>query len=392
MRAMFVTLNMRRCRVVGVLWLCVWAVVCRAAEPVPAERFAAADRLIGEAIASGQMPGAVLLVGRGDAVVYRKAYGHRALHPTREAMTVDTVFDLASLTKPVATAASVMKLVDAGVLGVDDKVATHIPEFAQHGKGDVTIAQLLLHRGGLTPDNHLRDYADGREEALRRIWALRFNYEPDARMRYSDVGFIVLGEVVRRVDPKGRSLDVFARDELFEPLKMADTRFSPPADWRPRIAPTAPSSKSADGHLRGVVHDPRASRMGGVAGHAGLFSTVDDLSRFCRMLIRGGELGGVRVLRDGTVRLMTAHRAFPEGGGRTYGFDADTSARGDRFAVGSTFGHTGFTGPMLWIDPVNEAYVILLCSRLHPDGKGNVIGLRRAVSTVCAEALLGKER
>lgn len=353
------------------------------------QRFTDADRLIGEAIAAGEMPGAVLLVGRDDAIVYRKAYGDRAVEPTVEPMTPDTLFDLASLTKPIATATSVMKLIDEGRLSVDDPVSKHIPEFAQNGKGGVTVGQLLLHRGGLTPDNNLRDYEQGVDEAWRRIFALSFNYPPGTRMRYSDVGYIVLGELVHRVDVRGRSLDVFAHDEVFAPLRMRDTMYNPPVALRPRIAPTAPTT---DGPLRGGVHDPRSARLGGVAGHAGLFSTADDLSRYCRMLIHGGELDGVRVLSAETVALMTAHRAFPEGGGRTYGFDADTaysSARGDRFDPLTTYGHTGFTGPMLWIDPVNRCYVILLCSRLHPDGKGNVLPLRRAVVTACAEALLG---
>jgi CubicO group peptidase (beta-lactamase class C family) len=353
-----------------------------------AEALPAAAQAISRAIDAGDIPGAVLCVGDADGIVHLRAFGHRALEPAPELMTADTVFDLASLTKPVATATSVMKLVEEGKLDPDAPVSRYLPEFGQNGKEQVTVGELLLHRGGLIADNHLRDYADGAPKAMQRIWALKLTDPPNTRFRYTDVGYIVLGELVRKVS--GQKLDDFAVARIFAPLGMTSTAYTPLPDWRPRLAPT---TKDADGWRRGRVHDPRAELLGGVAGHAGLFASAADLARYCRMLLNGGELDGVRVLRSETVAAMTVHHRF-DGQARTYGFDADTgysSARGDRFDSTQTVGHTGFTGPMLWVDPANKVFVIFLCSRLHPDGKGSVLALRRKVATAAAEAMLGRE-
>jgi uncharacterized protein YbbC (DUF1343 family)/CubicO group peptidase (beta-lactamase class C family) len=303
-------------------------------------------------------------------------------------MTVDTIFDLASLSKPVGCATSVMLLAERGKLNVKDPVAKYLPAFAANGKDKVTIENLLLHRGGLVPDNAIEDFKDGPAKALERVMALTPVAEPGTKFIYSDVGFIVLGEVVKTVS--GKPLEQFARDEIFAPLRMADTSYRPPEALRPRIAPT----EQRDGHwMVGEVHDPRAYALGGVAGHAGLFGTADDLARFCRMILGGGRLDGTRILSEATVREMTTPRPLPDGSdARTYGFDVDTpysSPRGDRFPHGTSFGHTGFTGTMFWMDPASKSYVVLLTSSVHPDGRGNVINLRRYVSTAVAETLLG---
>jgi len=361
----------------------------RDGERVDSQVLEGADKLIEEAIAAGKCPGAVLLVGRGDEVVYCKAYGNRALEPTRAPMSVDTIFDMASLTKPVATAMSVMILAERGKLDVHDKVAKYIPEFGRNGKQDITIEQLLLHRGGLVPDDDISDYDRGPAEARKRIYALKPESVPGTRFAYSDVGYIVLGRLVQEVS--GRPLDQFAREEIFEPLGMPQTRFRPPPDWRGRCALT----EQRNGHwMIGEVHDPRAFALDGVAGHAGLFSTADDLSRFCRMLLHCGRLDGKRILKESTVRRMTEPMRLPDGSGcRSYVFDIDTpysGCRGERFQPGTTFGHTGFTGTMFWVDPLNDCYVILLTNSVHPNGKGNVLALRHDVATVVAESLLGK--
>jgi uncharacterized protein YbbC (DUF1343 family)/CubicO group peptidase (beta-lactamase class C family) len=348
---------------------------------------ARADKLIADAIAARQCPGAVLLVGRGDAILYEKAYGNRALLPKPEAMTADTVFDIASLSKPVGTAASIMLLSERGLLNVDAPVAKYLPAFGANGKEKITIADLLLHRSGMVPDNEMADYADGPKAAMGKILALAPAWPPGSRFAYSDVNYIVLGELVRAVD--GRSLDVFAREELFRPLGMTDTTYNPPAALQARCAPT----EQRDGHwIRGEVHDPRSYALGGVAGHAGIFSTAADLSRFCRMIVNGGQLDGVRVLKQSTVAQWTRPREIPGGTHRTYGFDVDTpfaGIRGERFEQGATFGHTGFTGTAFWIDPANHCYFILLTNSVHPNGKGDVRALRHQVATVVAEALLG---
>jgi serine-type D-Ala-D-Ala carboxypeptidase len=354
-------------------------------------RLRQADSIIDEAIAQKKCPGAVLLVGLHDQIVYRKAYGHRALQPEAVDMTPDTVFDLASLSKPIGTSTSIMILADRGKLHFSDKVGKYLPAFANHGKEEITIETLLLHRGGLIPDNPIEDYADGGAAGVQHIMDCEPKWTPDTHFAYSDVGFIVLGEVVKAID--GRSLDQFAKQDVFEPLGMIDTMYNPPASVRPRIAPT----EQRDGRwIIGEVHDPRSYAMGGVAGHAGVFSTADDLARFCRMILHRGELNGRRILSAEIVKEWTAVHYLPDGNGgkagRTYGFDADTGysqPKGDRFPRGVSFGHTGFTGTSFWIDPAHDCYVILLTNSVHPNGKGNVLALRRAVSNAVADALLG---
>src|SRR5688572_14193860 len=349
--------------------------------------FPRAEALIETAVERGHVPGAVLLVGQGDQV-YRRAFGSRSLQPQQEPMTVDTVFDLASLSKPVGCATSIMLLAERGKLNVADPVAKHLPAFAANGKQDITIEQLLLHRGGLIADNPISDYQHGAEEAMRRVMNLSPVVKPGTKFIYTDVGYIVLGEIVRVLS--GKPLDEFARDEIFAPLRMADTGYRPADSVKPRVAPTERREKR---WMVGEVHDPRAYALGGVAGHAGLFGTADDLARYCRMILGGGQLDGTRILSEQTVREMTTPRPMPDGSNaRTYGFDVDTpysSPRGDRFPRGSSFGHTGFTGTMFWMDPASKSYVILLTNSVHPDGKGSVISLRRYISTAVAEQLLG---
>ena len=348
-----------------------------------------ADRLIDNAIAEGRCPGAVMLVGKGDNLIYCRAYGNRALEPTKKPQTVDAIFDMASLTKAVATAPSIMILAERGKLNVADRVAKYLPDFAENGKQDVTIEQLLLHRGGLIPDNDIADYVNGPAEAWKRIDALPLKWPPGTHFAYSDVGYIVLGKMVEVVS--GKPLDQFARENIFEPLGMTHTRFQPPQNWQDLCAPT----EQRDGHwMVGEVHDPRSYALGGVAGHAGLFSTASDLSRFCRMLQHHGMLDGKRVFSEWTYEAMVQARTLPDGTGcRGYGFDIDTpysGCRGDRFERGATFGHTGFTGTMFWVDPIHQCYLILLTNSVHPNGKGNILRLRHEVATVVAEALLGK--
>lgn len=350
------------------------------------------------AIARHELPGAVVLVGRGDAILYHAAFGRRALQPAPEPMTEDTIFDLASLTKVVATTTSVMQLVERGQLRLADPVARYIPEFARYGKDGITIRQLLTHTSGLRPDLELEVEFAGAEEAIRRASDEVPVAAPDERFIYSDINFFLLGDIVRRVS--GERLDAYAKAHIFEPLQMRDTTFLPPAALRPRVAPTERCRERAwpcDANatdipfLRGIVHDPTARRMDGVAGHAGLFSTAADLARFCRMLLNGGTLDGVRVLAPATVERMIAP-STPAGmrDVRGLGWDIDSTYsanRGDLFPIGS-FGHTGFTGTSLWLDPESKTYVIFLSNRVHPDGKGDVTPLRGRVATIAAAAAL----
>jgi uncharacterized protein YbbC (DUF1343 family) len=354
-----------------------------------AETLARIDAAVADAIARQEAPGAVVLVGRGGRVVFRKAYGQKAVVPAPEPMTVDTVFDLASVTKVVATATSVMALVEAGKLRLADPVGRHLPEFAAGGGGRaaITVEQLLTHRAGFVPDDPMDLYAGTPAEIFASKHRQPLAHEPGSRFVYSDVGFEVLGELVRTL--AGEPLDRFAARTVFAPLGMADTEFRPQQDGVgrgrvpvERIAPT----EARDGVMvRGTVHDPRAFALGGVAGHAGLFGTADDLARYAAALLSGGA----GVLSPAGVASMTRPRVHGDRDLRAIGWDVDTgysSCRGDLFPVGS-FGHTGWTGTSLWIDPTSGVFVVLLTSRVHPDGSGNVVGLRSRVATIAAAAV-----
>ena len=341
------------------------------------------DSIIEQAITDANIPGAVLVVGHDGAVVYRKAYGNRALEPKPEAMTLDTVFDLASLTKVIATTTAMMQLVEQGKVRMNDPVAKYLPEFAQNGKEDITVRQLMTHYSGLAPDLDLTTPWEGKNTAYELAFVEPPETTPGSGFVYSDINFITLGALVERVS--GETLDEYATKHIFAPLKMTRTRFVPPVSWRAKIAPTQYDEN--EHMLRGEVHDPTARRMGGVAGHAGLFSTGDDLAKFARALLDGG--GGI--LSAVTVEKMTSPEQPPQAPVlRGFGWDIDSpfsSNRGDLLPVGS-FGHTGFTGTSVWIDPTTQTYIILLTNAVHPRGKGNAIGLRTKVATEVAAALL----
>jgi uncharacterized protein YbbC (DUF1343 family) len=343
-----------------------------ASPPVPAE-LGSVDDIVTGAIDRGEVPGAVIAVVRGGAVVFEKAYGLRSKEPDERPMTADTVFDLASLTKAVVTAPSIMLLAEQGKLRLADPVARHLPSFGKRGKDVITVEQLLLHTSGLLADNALADYQGGRDKAFARIDALEPTRDPGTAFVYSDVGFIVLGELVEKVS--GEALDAFARKRIFEPLGMRDTAYNPPPALAARAAPTEPR----DGRLlQGEVHDPRAHLLGGVAGHAGLFSTAADLAIFARMLLRKGRDGETRILAPPTLLRMTAPHELPDGARRALGWDLQAGR----------YGHTGFTGTSLWIDPASDTAAIILTSRLHPDGKGDPRRLRREVAAAVARGRL----
>jgi len=342
----------------------------------------AVDSIINQAIADGNIPGAVLIVGHNGKVVYLKAYGERSLEPRREPMTIDTVFDLASLTKVIATTTAVMQLVEQGKVRLNDPVTKYLPEFAQNGKEDITVRQLLTHYSGLAPDLDLKEPWEGKETAFRMAFAEPPATTPGSGFVYSDINFIMLGALVEKVS--GETLDAYTQQHIFVPLKMTHTRFVPPAAWRAKIAPT--QFDENEHMLRGVVHDPTARRMGGGAGHAGLFSTADDLAKFAQNLLNGGD----GILSAVTVAKMTQPETPPAASVlRGFGWDIDSpfsSNRGDLLPVGS-YGHTGFTGTSVWIDPTTQTYIILLTNAVHPRGKGNAIGLRVKVATEIAAAL-----
>ena len=364
-------------------------------------KLAQMDQVIADSIAKHQLPGAVVLVAKQGQVVWRKAYGERAVEPVREPMTPDTIFDLASLTKVVATATSIMILVERGKVRLGDPVSDYIPELKGDGREKITIELLLTHRSGYAPDFDLKERWTGYDEAVKRLIKEPLRNPPGARFVYSDIGYIALGEVVRRVS--GITLDKFARENIFVPLGMRDTSFRPPRVLRKRIAPTekrrgqmsylgdSAENAGVEGEewLRGEVHDPTSFRMNGVAGHAGLFSTADDLALYCQMILGGGQYLGVRILSSLSVAEMTRPRLVTETGWtRGLGWDINTSFsanRGDLFPLGS-FGHTGFTGTSIWIDPATDMFVVFLSNRVHPDGKGDVASLRGKVASIAGGA------
>lgn len=354
-----------------------------------AEALAKIDAAAQEALARGDCPGVVVVVVHKGAVVYRKAFGFCAVEPGKRLMTPEIVFDLASLTKPIATATSIMLLVEQGKLKVSDKLAQHLPAFRRKETEAITLEQLLTHTSGFIADNPIADYQAGKEKAWEKLQALKPIAEPGSKFTYSDVNYLLLGKIVEQVS--GLPLDQFAAKHVFGPLGMNETAFLLPEKLKARAAPT----EQREGRwMQGEVHDPRAYAVGGVAGHAGLFSTADDLALYARMLLGKGQHNGKQVLKAETVALMTAPREVPLGGGkkglRTYGWDMQTgfsSNRGDGFPSGVSYGHTGFTGTSIWIDPASDTAVIVLANRVHPKGKGNVSKLRAQVATLAAAAV-----
>jgi uncharacterized protein YbbC (DUF1343 family)/CubicO group peptidase (beta-lactamase class C family) len=336
----------------------------------------------------GDMAGCVVLIGRRAGVVYEKAFGNRSVEPQTVPMTIDTMFDMASITKPVATATSVMILIERGQLRLQDKVTKFFPEFAANGKEDVTIEQLLVHSAGLIPDNALEDYHDGWASAKPKICDLEPLARPGSQFKYSDVGFILLGKIIESVT--GKPVNEFAKEEIFAKLGMSETGYLPADQLKARAATT----EKRDGEwLVGEVHDPRAAQMGGVAGHAGLFSTANDLAIYAQMMLQQGNYSGVRVLSPATVEEMIRPRNI-DGQRRGLGWDnrsAYSRNRGE-FMSARAFGHGGFTGTTIWIDPELDLYVIFLSSRLHPDGVGEVNDLAGRIGTIaCAAIVRGQE-
>ncbi|MGA9672645.1 MAG: serine hydrolase, partial [Terracidiphilus sp.] len=346
-----------------------------------AHDFAAIDMIMQEAVADGKIPGGVVLVGHNGRVVYRKAFGSRSLEPLRETMTADTIFDLASLTKCIVTTTAMMQLIEEGRVRLNDPVATYLPEFAQNGKGQITVRELLTHFSGLGPDLDLKKSWEGRAAAFDMAMQAKPDHPPGSRFLYSDINFETLGFLVEKVS--GMPLNEYASTRIFEPLGMSDTTFLPPASWTARIAPTQYDEQGK--MLRGTVHDPTARRMGGVAGHAGLFSTADDLAKFAQALLSGDKI----LSRMAIEKMGTPQQPANAASLRGLGWDIDSpfsSNRGDLLPVGS-FGHTGFTGTSLWIDPVTDTYIIILTNAVHPRGHGSVISLRARIATAVIRSL-----
>ncbi|PQO25801.1 esterase [Blastopirellula marina] len=340
------------------------------------------DQAIAAALTEKKMPGCVVVVAHGGQVAYKKAHGNRRIEPSVEPMTMDTVFDMASLTKPIVTATSIMQLVEEGKVDLDAPVATYLPEFRGNDKETITIKQLLIHTSGLTPDNALSDYENGWAGAYQKICNLKLLSEPGQRFRYSDVGFILLGEVVARVSKM--PLDQYAAQHLFKPLGMNASGYNP----NEALAKRSVTTTQVDGEwLKGTVHDPRARYCGGVAGHAGLFSTADDLLLYAQAMLAARNPGTQHLLSQQTLATMT--KSYDAAGNlRGLGWDKQSgySSNRGKSMSSSAYGHGGFTGTAMWIDPELELVVIFLSNRVHPHEKGAVNALAGEIGTIASDA------
>jgi len=372
---------MRRNSLVVVLAAVVMLQSCRSPSVRRLDRI---DAMVNEEIAAGHVPGAVVLVGRSNRILYHRAFGSAMIvganndSPVPQAMQMETVFDLASLTKPIATATSILILADRGQLNVDDPVGVYLPAFACAGKEDVRIRHLLTHTSGLPAYTTAKPLADEYgspcpEKVIETVCRLEAMNAPGEEFRYSCLGYIVLARIVQIVS--GRNVAEFSRENIFEPLGMHRTTFNPPAAWQDGIAAT---QIVVGKPLRGTVHDPLAQLMDGVGGNAGLFSTASDLSIYCRMLLKGGAWRGRRILSRDAVRLLTT----PQSHGRAYGFDvtSDYAWLKGSHASEQAFCHTGYTGTSIVCDPAVDTYVILLTNRAHPHDKGTVRELRLKIA------------
>jgi CubicO group peptidase (beta-lactamase class C family) len=342
------------------------------------------DSLITAAIADRASPGAAVAVGRYGRLVVARGWGRVDWAAGAAAVSDSTVYDMASLTKVVATTTAAMLLEEEGRLDVERPVASYLPEFSAPDKAAITVRMLLLHTSGMKQYQYLYREIRGREAYLRRINAKPLLHRPDERFDYTDWNMIVLGQLVERV--AGKPLDRLLAERVFGPLGMRDTGFNPPASLRPRVAPTE-VQPFRGGQLWGVVHDENAWAMGGVSGHAGLFSSARDLAVFAQMLLNGGEYGGVRVLRAETIARWTARQRPADS--RALGWDTPgpRSSAGRYFSARS-FGHTGYTGTSIWVDPEKQLFVVLLTNRVNPSRDNPRVGpLRRRVADAVQTAV-----
>ena len=351
----------------------------------PKEITKAIDTLINESIAQSKIPGAVLWIEK-EGESYHKSYGNKSITPAIKAMKNDTIFDAASLTKVMATAPSIMVLIDQGKISINDKVIKHLPNFKGNQKQRITIKQLLTHTSGLPPVLPRKPEWKGYRKAIELCYSANVVDTPGLKFRYSDVNYILLGEIVNRIS--GMSLKKFSEEEIFYPLKMKDTSFLPDRKLIDRISPT---TKEKGSLIHGIVHDPSARAMGGIAGHAGLFTTVNDLAKFCRMIVNEGKIGSIRILKNQTVALMTrSHTSITKHKVRRgLGWDIDSKysgPRGDIFPKIESFGHTGWTGGSVWLHPNTKSFVILFGNRNHPIERRSIKSIQHDLGTLSAKA------
>jgi CubicO group peptidase (beta-lactamase class C family) len=342
------------------------------------------DLVVEEEIEKGHVPGAVVLIGQKNKVLYFKAFGHEVNEPFEEQMSKNTVFDLASLTKPIATATSILILADRGKLELDDYAGKFLPAFACNGKEQVSLYHLLTHSSGLPAYTNAESLKNifgipCPDKVIDNICNMKAMNKPGEQFRYSCLGYITLARIVEIVS--GQNIDDFTRENIFAPLKMKRTTYNPQASREKNIAAT----QIVDGQLlRGTVHDPLAQLMGGVSGNAGLFSTARDLSIYCRMLLNSGKWKGKKILSPEAVSRLTTAQSH----GRAYGFDVNSGYSWVKgfFASENAFCHTGYTGTSIVCDPSSKVYVIILTNRAHPHDKGTSKQIRTKIADIVFQA------
>jgi beta-N-acetylhexosaminidase len=349
------------------------------------------DKVIQTAIKDSAFPGAVLLISKDGNTIYQKAYGHYTYNNNSSSMKINTIFDLASVSKVVSTTTCAMICYDRGLFKLDDKVFKYIPSFAQNGKQNVTIRNLLVHNSGLRPDiKSYKAYENSphpEQDILNEIYSDTLIYPTGKMMVYSDLGMITMAKIVEKIT--GKTLDKFASEEVFKPLGMKHTMYNPPASIKDSIAPTETDNYFRNRQLQGEVHDETSFLMGGVAGHAGLFSNVRDLAKFLMMLLNKGSSNGKQIIKPETVELFTKKQS--ELSSRALGWDTKSvtgySSAGKYFDPLS-YGHTGFTGTSIWIDPTRNLFVIFLTNRVYPTRNNvEILEVRPLVHNAIIESL-----
>ena len=342
--------------------------------------------VIRQSIANGKYPGAVVLVGHRGKIIYRGVFGHRRIVPDKAPMQFNTIFDIASLTKVVATTPAIMQLLEQGKIDLDEKVSAYWPAFAMNGKNKITVRELLTHTSGLPPEISIHS-KQTKKNVLDKISKLKLQYQPGEKFLYSDVNFMVLAYLIEKISHE--SLDQYTANHIFKPLQMRHTQFTPKNIWRDDIAPTEIINKQ----LRwGVVHDPLAHSLKGVSGHAGLFSNANDLGIFAQSLLQGGYYQGKHFLGPLSIVKMTSPQTpkhISDMRGLGWDIDSRYSNRGVLFPLHS-FGHTGWTGTSLWIDPVTQTWIVILTSRAHPKPAKNnqLVKDRRIIANIVSASII----
>lgn len=334
-------------------------------------KFEKIDSVIVHAINDSAFPGAVVLVSKGGEVIYEKGFGNFTYDESSSKVSTTTIYDIASLTKVIATTTAAMICIDRNLFKLDEPVYKHIPDFSENGKENILIKNLLLHNSGLPGWKKFYDKNLDADSIIKNIYAIKPEYPAGTKAIYSDLGIIVLGKLIETVTKK--RLDQFCNKEIFFPLRMNNTFFNPPDSVKYRIPPTELDNYWRNKLIQGEVHDETSSLLGGVAGHAGLFSTANDLSKLCQLLLDEGKINGNQFIQRETIILFT--RRYSSQSTRAFGWDTKSeikSSAGSKFGKKS-FGHTGFTGTSIWIDPERQLFVVFLTNRVYPSRENKKI-------------------